>query len=415
MPREKPDTNAADAEAIAAADAANLHYVSDDGPGIRRKRTKTGFSYVAADGRPLRDGKALQRIRSLAIPPAYEDVWICPDPEGHIQATGRDARGRKQYRYHPRWREVRDANKYEEMIEFGRLLPQLRARVAADMARQGLCREKVLATVVELLQATLIRVGNADYVRNNKSYGLTTLRNRHVAISGSTLQFEFKGKSGKVWKLKVQDRRIARVVAACHDLPGQDLFQYVGEDGERHKVSSADVNAYLREISGRDITSKHFRTWAATVLAAVALADVDAAESAAAGKRNIKAAIEKVAGRLGNTPTICRKCYVHPEILSAYLDGDRLAGLEECQTVEVAAPSDFEPAETAVLELLRRRLARETGRQQAAVRDLVQQASATSAHKRSRAKKRGAPVAPLARSAKTKVAHGAAAGRRAAI
>jgi DNA topoisomerase-1 len=252
-------------------------------------------------------------------------------------------------------------------------------------------------------------------VRNNKSYGLTTLRNRHVAISGSTLQFEFKGKSGKVWKLKVQDRRIARVVAACHDLPGQDLFQYVGEDGERHKVSSADVNAYLREISGRDITSKHFRTWAATVLAAVALADVDAAESAAAGKRNIKAAIEKVAERLGNTPTICRKCYVHPEILSAYLDGDRLAGLEECQMVEVAAPSDFEPAETAVLELLRRRLARETAQQQAAVRDLVQQASAKGAHQRSRAKKRGAPVAQLARSAKTKVAHGAAAGRRAAI
>jgi DNA topoisomerase I len=357
--RARPEACEANAEAVAAAKAADLVYVSDEEPGIRRKRTKIGFSYVHPDGKPLRDPEELKRLRSLAIPPAYEDVWICPHPHGHIQATGRDARSRKQYRYHPRWREIRDANKYEDMIAFGRLLPKLRARIAADMAKRGLPREKVLATIVELLQTTLIRVGNEDYARSNKSYGLTTLRNRHVAVDGGTLRFEFKGKSGKTWKLKLHDRRIARVVKACHDLPGQDLFQYIGSDGERHGVSSADVNAYLKEISGRDVTAKHFRTWAGTVLAAIALAEFEAVDSATAAKRNIKAAIERVAARLGNTPTICRKCYVHPEVLTAYLEGNQLAGLKQKVEAELGAAADLRREEAALLGLLNRRLTKD--------------------------------------------------------
>lgn len=309
-------------ERIAAAAAADLVYVHDTGPGIRRERAGTGFYYRDSKGRRLRDAKQLARIRALAIPPAYEDVWICPNPNGHLQATGRDARGRKQYRYHERWREIRDANKYEEMIEFGRLLPELRVRIADDMAKRGLCREKVIATIIELLQTTLIRIGNEDYAKENKSYGLTTLRNRHVAIEGSTLRFEFKGKSGKAWKLKLHDRRIARVVKACHDLPGQELFQYFDEDGNRHAISSSDVNSYLKDIAARDVTAKHFRTWAGTLLAAIALSRSPPPASTSAAKKIIKAAIEEVAKRLGNTPTICRKCYVHPEVVAAYLEGE---------------------------------------------------------------------------------------------
>jgi DNA topoisomerase I len=359
--RDSSTLSAPITDPIAAAKAAHLIYVHDEWPGIRRKRVGTGFAYTGPDGRPVRDPEARARIRSLAIPPAYEDVWICPDPNGHIQATGRDARGCKQYRYHPRWREIRDANKYEEMIEFGRLLPQLRARIAADMAKRGLSREKVLATIVELLQSTLIRIGNDDYARENKSYGLTTLRNRHVAIEGNTLRFEFKGKSGKIWKLKLHDRRIARIVKACHDLPGQALFQYFGEDGKCHSISSSDVNAYLKEISGHDITAKHFRTWAGTLLAATAIGALDPASSLSAGKKKIKAVIEEVAKQLGNTPTICRKCYVHPEVIAAYLENEVFAG----ETLDLAASETadgLKPEERQLLAFLDRRLKTQIGK-----------------------------------------------------
>jgi DNA topoisomerase-1 len=343
----------------AAANAAHLVYVGDDTPGIRRIRKGKGFSYLRPDGRVLRDPSVVRRIKHLAIPPAYEDVWICADPDGHIQATGRDARGRKQYRYHPRWREVRDVTKYEEMVVFGRLLPQIRTRIANDMSKRGLPREKILATIVWLLQATLIRVGNDDYARENKSYGLTTLRNRHVEIEGPTLRFEFKGKSGKIWKLKLRDRRIARVVKACQDLPGQDLFQYIDENGALHGVSSGDVNAYLKEITDQDITAKHFRTWAGTVLAAIALSEFSAFDSRTSAKKNIKAAIERVAKRLGNTPTICRKCYVHPEVLDAYLDGAQLEGVSHEVEAALESPADLSREEAALLGLLSRRIGKD--------------------------------------------------------
>jgi DNA topoisomerase-1 len=341
---------------LAAARAARLVYVSDAMPGIRRQRKGSGFAYLRPDASVIRDPRELRRIRALAVPPAYSDVWICAEPNGHIQATGRDARGRKQYRYHPRWREVRDAAKYQDMIAFGRLLPGLRSRVSEDMGKRGLPREKVLATIVWLLQATLIRVGNEDYAKENQSFGLTTLRNRHVEIEGATLHFEFKGKSGKLWQLQLHDRRIARVVRACQELPGQELFQYRDEAGLLHGISSDDVNRYLREISGEDITAKHFRTWAGTVLAAIALSEFEAVDSDALAKKNIRAAIERVAKRLGNTPTICRKCYIHPEVLEAYLDGAQLEGVSQEIDQALENPFDLSREEAALLGLLNRRL-----------------------------------------------------------
>jgi DNA topoisomerase-1 len=294
-------------EPAEAAEAAGLEYVSDEEPGIRRQRSGKGFTYRAIDGQTVKDRRTLDRIRRVAIPPAYTDVWICPRSNGHIQATGRDARGRKQYRYHPKWREVRDSTKFEHMIEFGAALPAIRQRLEADMALRGLPRDKVLATVVSLLENTLIRVGNPDYAKQNDSYGLTTLKDQHVDVDGSVLRFQFKGKSGKKWRLQVKDRRIAKIVRACQELPGQHLFQYVDDSGEQQQVTSADVNEYLRRASGRDITAKDFRTWSGTVLAAIALSEFEAFDSQAAAKRNLKAAIEKVAARLGNTPTICRR------------------------------------------------------------------------------------------------------------
>jgi DNA topoisomerase I len=341
-----------------------LVYVDDEGPGISRRRTGKGFSFYDARGRLIRNAGELQRIRSLAVPPAYQGVWICADARGHIQATGRDERGRKQYRYHQRWRDIRDETKYEHILDFAAALPALRRLVARHMLHSGLKREKVLATVVDLLETTLIRIGNEDYAKDNKSYGLTTLRNRHVEVDGKELRFEFKGKSGKLWRLTVNDRRIARIVKACQELPGQHLFQYLGEDGSRQAVTSSDVNVYLREMTGRDITAKDFRTWAGTVLAAVALAEFETFDSEAAAKRNLRAAIEKVAARLGNTATICRKCYVHPEIIAAYLDGQLLERklLETVQRkVENELRNDIHwlaPEEAAVLALLQRRLAR---------------------------------------------------------
>jgi DNA topoisomerase-1 len=343
-----------------AAETAGLLYVSDEEPGIRRRKSGKGFTYTRPDGRKVEDKATLDRIRSLAIPPAYKDVWICAKANGHIQATGRDAKGRKQYRYHPAFREVRESTKYEHMLEFAKGLPAIRKTIDAHMSLRGLPREKVLATVVHLLENTLIRVGNSDYVKQNKSYGLTTLRDPHVKVEGGELRFHFKGKSGKTWNLQVKDRRIAKIVKACQDLPGQDLFQYLDENGERQSVSSADVNAYLKEITGRDITAKDFRTWAGTVLAALALAEFEEFDNQAKAKKNIRAAIEKVSSRLGNTPSICRKCYVHPEVFSSYLDGGLL--LEIKDEIETELREDLpslKPEEAAVLTLLQERISRE--------------------------------------------------------
>ena len=347
-------------DAVEAAESAGLVYVSDEESGIRRVKRGKGVTYQGPDGQAISDEKTLSRIRKLAIPPAYADVWICPLARGHIQATGRDAKARKQYRYHERWHEVRDSTKFEHILEFGAALPKMRERLAADMALRGLPREKVLATIVSLLENTLIRVGNSDYAKNNKSYGLTTLRDQHVDVDGTRLRFEFKGKSGKKWNLQVKDRRIAKIVRSCQDLPGQHLFQYLDESGERRQVTSADVNAYLKEISGRDITAKDFRTWAGTVLAAMALGEFEKFDSQAAAKKNLKAAIEKVSARLGNTPTVCRKCYIHPEILNGYLDGDLLLDVKEEVEQELREElHNLKPEEAAVLSLLKNRIARE--------------------------------------------------------
>ncbi|CAN5304965.1 DNA topoisomerase IB [soil metagenome] len=298
-----------------------LVYVSSDEPGIGRRRTRTGFAYVGTNGKPLRDPATLKRIRSLVIPPAWVNVWICVDPAGHVQATGRDAAGRKQYRYHADFRTLRDGAKYEHLATFAEALPVLRRQVAADMGRRGLPREKVLATVVHLLDTTLIRVGNGEYARQNGSFGLTTLRDRHVAIAGDALRFEFKGKSGKAWKLRMRDRRVARIVRSCQELPGQHLFQYLDADGRHGSVGSTDVNAYLRAVTGADITAKDFRTFAGTVVAAEALAAYDGTDSLTLRKANVRAAIDRVATRLGNTPAVTRACYVHPAVVEAYLNG----------------------------------------------------------------------------------------------
>jgi len=341
------------------AESAGLVYVCDENPGIRRERAGEGFRYVKPNGKPLEDQRDLERIRKLAIPPAWTDVWICPRANGHLQATGRDARGRKQYRYHPQFREVSEASKYEHMMQFARALPGIRAKVAEHMALRGLPREKVLATVVHLLETTLIRVGNDDYAKRNDSYGLTTLRHPHVKVDGSQLRFRFKGKSGKTWQLHLKDRRVAKIVKACQELPGQELFQYVDENGELKDVTSADVNAYLREITGQDITAKDFRTWAGTVMAALALREFEAFDTQAAARKNVRAAIERVAVRLGNTPTICRKCYVHPEILQSYAEGALLLEIE--REVEEELRDDLvslKPEEAAVLALLQSRLSR---------------------------------------------------------
>jgi DNA topoisomerase-1 len=300
--------------------AAGLRYVSDHDPGITRRKSGTGFSYRRPDGGPI-DEPTLDRIRHLAIPPAWTDVWICPDPRGHIQATGRDQKGRKQYRYHDRWRHVRDENKYDRLIAFGRALPRLRARVERDLGQRGLHRDKVLAAVVRLMEITLIRVGNEEYAKQNKSFGLTTLRDQHARIRGAQAVFEFRGKSGKMHRTGLRDRRLARIVKACQDLPGQRLFQYIDDDGQPRAVESADVNAYLREALGEDFSAKDFRTWAGTVNAARALAMAPDCASAAEAKRHVSTCIKAVAGLLGNTPAVCRSAYIHPVVLTAYADG----------------------------------------------------------------------------------------------
>jgi DNA topoisomerase-1 len=330
-----------------------LRYVSDDDPGIRRLRNGKSFTYKDADGNTVRDRATLKRIKSLAIPPAWMDVWICGRPDGHLQATGRDQRGRKQYRYHPRWRAVRDEHKFNHMLAFGEALPRIRLRVEEDLGQRGLGREKVLATVVRLLETTLMRVGNEEYVRENRSFGLTTLRTRHVDVEGSTIQFEFRAKSGKMQSIKLKDRRLARIVKACLDLPGKELFQYIDESGERRSIDSADVNDYLREISGEEFTAKDFRTWAGTVLAALALQEAPSFETQAAAKRNVTQAIERVAAKLGNTPAICRKCYVHPEVINGYLNGTLTMLLNNTAGKTVRAVEGLEDAEAEVMRFLR--------------------------------------------------------------
>ncbi len=357
--RRKP-TSVPITDPVGSARAAGLRYVNDTKPGIRRKRAGKGFSYTAPDGTLIHDTETRRRIRSLAIPPAWTEVWICPIATGHIQATGRDAKGRKQYRYHPLWRDVRDETKYTRTIAFGKALPRIRERVDADLRRHGLVREKVLATVVRLLETTFIRVGNEEYAKTNKSYGLTTMRNEHVDISGDTIAFHFRGKSGVEHTIGIHDRRIARIVERCKELPGAELFQYIDDDGERQTIDSGDVNAYLHEITGEHFTAKDFRTWAGTVLAAMALHAFETFDSEAQAKKNILTAIEDVAGRLGNTPSVCRTCYIHPAVLDAYAEGTMLEALKQRTEQEIADGLDgLKPEEAAVLAFLQQRLTQE--------------------------------------------------------
>jgi DNA topoisomerase-1 len=337
------------ADPAESADEAGLHYVSDDQPGIGRKRAGSGFSYVAADGKRIRDAASLLRIKHLVIPPAWTDVWICPDPRGHLQATGRDARGRKVYLYHPRWREVRDAAKYERLAAFGDALPRIREHVTADLRKRGVPREKVLAAVVKLLEETSIRVGNEEYRRSNGSMGLTTLEDDNAEFEGGKVRFQFRGKSGKDHTVELSDRRLARIVKECQDIPGQELFQYVDEAGEHHPIGSADVNDYIKEISGGDFTAKDFRTWNGTVLAMRLLRVCETPTSATAGKRQVSSAIKSVAQQLGNTPAVARKAYVHPVVLDAYLDGYLQA---DAGVAEVKPEQGLTEEERCVLRLL---------------------------------------------------------------
>jgi DNA topoisomerase-1 len=334
-----------------AAEEAGLRYVSDDRPGYTRRAKNGQFEYLDTEGKRIRDEQRLLRIKRLAIPPAWTDVWICPSPTGHIQATGRDARRRKQYRYHERWRELRDENKFDRLADFAKALPKIRRRVARDMRLPGLQRQKVLATVVRLLERTFIRIGNAEYARENKSFGLTTMQGRHVTVKGDRLRFRFRGKSGRQHEVDITDRRIAKIVSKCQDLPGQELFQYVNGDGEVRDVTSQDVNDYLREITNENFTAKDFRTLAGTVLAAIALSAQCDFETKKQAKANVKTAICAVAELLGNTPAICRKCYVHPAIVEAYLTGKQIP--EVTEAIKNRDNIDLCAAERAIHKFIR--------------------------------------------------------------
>jgi len=348
------------AEPQAAAKAAGLRYVDDSQPGIRRVRNGTSFRYVGERGNVIKNQRTLARISSLAVPPAWTDVWICRDELGHLQATGRDARGRKQYRYHPGWQTVRDESKYERLIAFAKALPRIRRQVARDLRRKGLNREKVLAAVVRFLETTLIRVGNDEYAKSNGSFGLTTMRNRHASVRGARVRFEFRGKSGIEHDIDLEDPKLARIVRQCQELPGQELFEYVDDDDVVKDIGSSDVNAYLREISGHEFTAKDFRTWAGTALAAQALQEFEDFDSQAAAKRNITQAIERVAERLGNTKAICRKCYVHPAVIDAYMDRSLVETLKARTERELReSVSHLSGEEGAVLALLQQRMERE--------------------------------------------------------
>ncbi len=326
---------------VASAKAAGLRYVTDDIPGIRRTTHGKHFAYVGIDGKEISDDEELKRIKSLAVPPAYTDVWICPIPNGHLQATGRDARGRKQYRYHKRFREIRDETKYEKMMTFAQALPTIRKRIEADLKLPGLPREKVLATVVQLLESTAIRVGNDEYAKENHSFGLTTLQNKHAKIDGSSVRFAFRGKSGVRHAIDLRDRRLAKIIGQCQDLPGQQLFEYKDDDGAAHAIDSSDVNEYIREISGEEFSAKDFRTWVGTVTCAMMLAEEQAAETQSERKARVVAVIKDVAKRLGNTPTVCKKCYVHPDVLDAYMEGGRLDLQRKVRHTEGLLPEEL--------------------------------------------------------------------------
>ncbi|RPI24762.1 MAG: DNA topoisomerase IB [Acidobacteria bacterium] len=337
---------------------AGLRYVPDTRPGIRRRRAGTGLYYLRPDGSRVTDPAELKRIRSLAIPPAWRDVWISPYPNSHLQATGRDAKGRKQYRYHTQWREVRDQTKYRRLAMFARALPKIRAQVEADLSEPGLSKRKVVAAVVRLLEETLIRVGNEEYARSNGSYGLTTLRDKHAKIKGSSVHFTFRGKSGVNHCVGVRDRRLSRIVRRCQELPGQDLFQFVNGDREPTPIDSNDVNEYLRETSGEDYTAKDFRTWAGTLAAVLALQRYPAPPSMTEGKKNVVSVIKEVAHKLGNTPATCRKFYIHPAVIDAYMDGalPQLMSRMACQVVE-KSPHSLHPDEISLVEMLEEQVA----------------------------------------------------------
>jgi DNA topoisomerase-1 len=352
--RPQPD---ASSDARAVARAAGLRYATDSRPGLTRRRSGRGFSYRDADGATVRDREVLARIRELAIPPAWTDVWICPWPNGHLQASGRDARGRKQYRYHADWHQRRGADKFDRMLAFAKVLPRIRKRCDEDLARPGLAREKVLAAVVRLLELTLIRVGNDEYARLNRSFGLTTLRDRHARIEGAGVRFRFRGKSGKTHEVGLRDRRLAGVVRRCQELPGQNLFQFVDDEGEVRDVASDDVNDYIREASGGEYTAKDFRTWAGTVLAYRALRALQPGVGDRAANRNVVEAIRQTADQLGNTPSVARGSYVHPAVLEAYLEGSIRGALVEVAEEQENPPTSATPAEeAAVRTLLRQRL-----------------------------------------------------------
>lgn len=348
----KPEDDICSAHPMLSAENAGLRYVTEDEPGITRQRAGIGFAYYSPAGNLIRDERILARIRALAVPPAYTDVWICPKGNGHIQATGRDAKGRKQYRYHPKWTEIRDETKYDRLIEFAETLPRIRARIEKDLSTRGLTRAKVLATVVYLLDATLIRVGNEKYTRDNKSFGLTTLRNKHVEAGSERLRFQFKGKSGKSWKLTVYDRRIARIIRQCQDIPGQNLFQYWNGDGNPHPITSQDVNDYIREIGGNGFSAKHFRTWAGTVTAAHALNEADGFSSKTEAVRKLNAAVDRVAERLVNTRAISRRCYIHPAVIDTFLEGSFTERFERAEE-HGARRRGLKPEERPVLAFLR--------------------------------------------------------------
>ena len=338
---------------IHSAKTSGLRYVTDRFQGITRRRKGKDFRFYSPTGRQIRDAVELRRIQSLAVPPAWTNVWISPFPDSHLQATGRDSRGRKQFRYHPRWREVRDQNKYDRLMLFGRVLKKLRTSVAKDLGLPGLPRAKVMATIVKLLETTFIRIGNDEYARENQSFGLTTMMNKHVKIRGSKIRFCFRGKSGIARDMYLSDRKLAQIVRRCQELPGQDLFQYLDDDGEPHAVNSSDVNDYLRRITGIDLTAKDFRTWAGTILAARALAELKSFGSKAEAKRNLVTAIESVAKRLGNTRAVCHKCYIHPAILSSYLDGTLVQSLSQpIRPQRAGSLSALIPEEAAVMAIL---------------------------------------------------------------
>lgn len=345
---------------------ARLRYVTDQHPGIRRLKSGKGFRYVGANGQAIRRKEILARIRALAIPPAWTDVWVCPDARGHLQATGRDAKRRKQYRYHQDWRATRDETKFDRMHAFARALPIVRRRTQADLARPGLPRHKVLATIVQLLDRSLIRVGNEEYAKQNQSFGLTTLRDRHVKVRGGTLQFQFRGKSGKHHTIDVNDWRLAQIVKQCRDLPGQELFQYLDDSGKRQRVGSGDINNYVREMTGEEFTSKDFRTWWASVLAVSALRELQPGRSKTQCEKNVVLAVDAVAGLLGNTRSVCRKSYVHPGVIDCYVDGSLPKILDRRGKTAAKGVTGLRAEEIALLTVLKHLPHKEPGKRTAA-------------------------------------------------